>query len=141
MGNMNENVIHDMVLHSRDPEDFEGTRVWKVLSFHDHLLRRFGFLQAIHLEPGTPIAPRLRKEADEVVFILEGTVDVSLKDLRRHSPSEKVEYRNQLRSGDLLLIPFGVRFECCALDHRSTLLLLATHEEEKLSSPPGPEER
>ena len=127
---MFEHPIHDMILLQRTKEGSPGVNLWPVLSFNDHLLRRFGFIQAIQIEPEHSIRPRVRELADELIFMLDGMITACLKDLRTESRSAGVIFRAALSAGDLLLIPFGVAFKCQAGSLGSTFLRISTHEED-----------
>lgn len=99
-------VIPDLLLL---PLVRSGSRL-TVLSEHDHLLRRFGSLELLDVEPGETATFSLRAEADEIWAPVAGAVTVSLLDRRPQSPSygKRPEFRLDADDPHALLIPFGV---------------------------------
>jgi hypothetical protein len=119
-----ETPIHDALLTtlSSGPAGRQA-----ILSFEDHLLRRFGSAEVIRL--GTPETFRvLRAEADEVWTLLEGAADFQLEDRRPISPTFGVRQVVRMKTPTRLLLPFGVRLLVRA-DPRALLLRLMSHSE------------
>lgn len=98
------------------------------LAYDDHLLRRFGALEVIRLNPGSRLEPVLREEADEVWVLLEGTVDCVIRDLREGSPTSGKGFERTLTRTSQLFLPFGVAFGVSAGDTGAVLLRIATHQ-------------
>ncbi|MEJ2757912.1 MAG: hypothetical protein P8046_05455, partial [Anaerolineales bacterium] len=57
-----------------------------VVSEHDPLLRRFGQVDVVNLDPAHPLTLQ-RKKADEVWTVLEGNALFTLVDRREDSPT------------------------------------------------------
>lgn len=104
----------------------------ELLRNSDHLLRRFGQLEMLHLQAGESRGPYLRAVADEIIFIIEGALQVALLDRREGSPSRGRAVRLQLNAAEPqgLLIPFGV-LRSFETDKSARLLRLSTHLEEE----------
>lgn len=116
--------ISDVSLLALQPD---ATRL-VVLRDDDHLLRRFGQVEARQLPAGAQTPYTLRSEADEVWACLQGAVVFQLIDLRQGSPSERQEVEIELQADQphALLIPFGVAY-ALATEAPAHLLRLATH--------------
>lgn len=102
------------------------------LSYNDHLLRRFGLLEVIRLNPGSRFEPILREEADEVWVLVEGTAECVFRDLRDGSPTSGTVIERTLTRTSQVFLPFGVAFGLSAGDSGAVLLRVATHQ-------PGPD--
>lgn len=98
-----------------------------LLAFDDHLLRRFGSLELVRLGPGDSIGV-LRRRADEIWVLLDGSVDARLEDTRPSSPSLGATETLRFDSPHRFLVPFGVRLVVRA-EAAATLLRLMTHTE------------
>lgn len=100
----------------------------RILDEQDHLLRRFGALEAVALQPAQTLPFTLRAEADEIWVPLQGAADFALADLRPGSPSHGVGLELSLSADNPqgLLLPFGV---ACQVSSRTGayLLRLSTH--------------
>jgi mannose-6-phosphate isomerase-like protein (cupin superfamily) len=116
--------VHDALV---TPLALGGSGVHAVLSFDDHLLRRFGAAQVVRLDAGDRFRA-LRVTADEVWVLLEGAAEVRLEDTRPDSPTHDVRQAVALDAPTRLLVPFGVRFEVEARP-RAVLLRFMTHTE------------
>jgi hypothetical protein len=116
--------ISDMHLFPLSRED--GRFI--ILREQDHLLRRFGLLETLSLEPGTKTLFKLRAEADQILAPLDGAVDLSLIDMRVESPSHGARLEVTLSAADPhgLLLPFGVACLLLSADG-ARLLRLGTH--------------
>jgi hypothetical protein len=99
-----------------------------ILHDTDHLLRRFGVLETLSLEPGASTPFNLRAEADQILAPLDGAVDLSLMDMRVESPSHGARAEITLSAADPqgLLLPFGVACRMLSADG-ARLLRLSTH--------------
>jgi hypothetical protein len=99
-----------------------------ILRDTDHLLRRFGVLETLSLEPGASPLFHLRAEADQILAPLDGAVDLSLIDMRAESPSHGVRGEVTLSAANPhgLLLPFGVACRMVSADG-ARLLRLSTH--------------
>ena len=89
--------------------------VWKdgrlvVLGEDDHLLRRYGQVDVIKLEPGIPLETIRASGADEIWTLLEAEANLRLADLREESPTldEMLEITLSGENPQAVLIPFGV---------------------------------
>ena len=89
--------------------------VWKdgrlvVLGENDHLLRRYGQVDVIKLEPGIPLETIRASGADEIWTLLEAEANLRLADLREESPTldEMLEITLSGENPQAVLIPFGV---------------------------------
>ena len=102
-----------------------------MLTFQDHLLRRFGELELVTKAKGDPQALHIRTRADEIWFLLDGSIHCLMRDLRPGSPSENIELELELSEPSRLLIPFGVAFGWQALSDSSLMLRLSTHAGEQ----------
>lgn len=123
--------IHDLFIRTLHTEhDHEGSRL-EVLRYSDHLLRRFGLAEVLFLETGQVRSARLRKVADEVWALVEGSVVFSWQDQRSSSPTHRANFQMRCNRPTLVLAPFGVEFEVRAVDGPAQLLRLATHESDK----------
>lgn len=97
-----------------------------ILRNDDHILRRFGALEVLRLSPGKAFSV-LRRGADEVWSLLEGTAEIRLEDRRGDSPTAGTLEVHSLQVPSRLLIPFGVTAEGRAGASGALLLRLMTH--------------
>jgi hypothetical protein len=81
-----------------------------VLGENDHLLRRFGQVDVIRLEPGIPLETHRTSGADEIWTLLESEATLQLTDLREESPTleQKMKITLNGENPQAVLIPFGV---------------------------------
>ena len=107
----------------------EKGEVGRLLSFDDHLLRRFGLLELVRKDPQDRVELRLRAVADEIWFMLEGQVQCTARDLRQGSPSEGEEMQLKLSDPTRIMVPFGVAFGWTAIGSSALMLRCSTHEE------------
>jgi len=119
-----ESVIHDVLLTPLASAP-AGRRA--ILSFEDHLLRRFGSAEVVRLGPGEAFRV-LREKADEIWALLDGAADFLLEDTRPISPTLGVNQAVRMDSPARLLLPFGVRL-LVRPDPRALLLRIMTHSE------------
>ena len=125
----NQFPIHDLFVRKLEVHDEgRGIRI-PLLSFNDHLLRRFGFVESVHLEPGHLRKMQVRAVADETWALIEGKVRFGWIDLRPSSPTNGQKYNLISDTPILVLAPFGVAFGVEALEKPALLLRLASHTE------------
>ena len=118
MQNINEITITDI-------KTGEG---WgALLSEHDHLLRRFGFVELQELKIDQP-SYTFREQADEILVLLEGRADLTIIDRRKQSPSFNQIDRLPLSGSRLqrILIPFGIAYRL-EISAPAKLLRVSTH--------------
>lgn len=118
-------AIADLVVMDLTPR---GT-VLPAMKESDQLLRRFGQVDVIMLDAAHP-QTILRKKADEVWVVLEGTAAFSLKDRREDSPTFDGEVSLTLEGypPQAMLLPFGT--ECrVSTSGTARLLRMTTHED------------
>ena len=125
-------AVHD-VLVTTLPTGGPGAQ--SVLSFEDHLLRRFGSAQLVRLEPGDTFSC-LRASADEVWALVEGGAELHLEDTRPISPTLGALQSVIADGPTRVLVPFGVRLRVRPRP-RAVLLRIMTHSERE--DPPEPE--
>ncbi|MEN8240761.1 MAG: hypothetical protein ABFS17_02475 [Chloroflexota bacterium] len=103
----------------------------QVLSEDDHLLRRFGQLDLVRLQPDTRLSTHRQQGADEIWVIVSGAVELTLTDMREESPTNqaKMEFSLLEENYQGVLIPFGVKAELSSSDS-GMLLRLATHADQ-----------
>lgn len=121
--------IHDLYVQELKAEPEAGGERVRMVSYSDHLLRRFGFAELVRLNQDQQRGPALRKVADELWTLVHGSVEFGLHDRRKGSPSSEQTYQFQTRKPTLLLVPFGVELLIRAVDGPAELIRLATHEE------------
>jgi hypothetical protein len=101
-----------------------------VVSEHDPLLRRFGQVDVVNLDPAHPLTLQ-RKKADEVWTVLEGNALFTLVDRREDSPTfgGQVALTLEARKPQVVLVPFGID---CLIEAKKTsrLLRLTTHADD-----------
>lgn len=121
--------IHDLYVREMQSEPESSGERLRVVSYSDHLLRRFGFAEVVRLDQDHQRESTLRELADELWALIHGSVEFSLHDRRVGSPSSGQTYKFQTRGPTLLLVPFGVELLIQAVDGPAELIRLATHEE------------
>lgn len=119
--------IRDLYIRRLQLESQRGGRRMMLLKHEDHLLRRFGVLEVVRLEPRSSTPFMVREIADEVWSLLEGRVEFVWKDLRTGSPTWENLHRHSTSEPTLVLVPFGVAFGVRSARGSSTLVRLATH--------------
>ena len=127
--------IHDVVVSQLRPGP-DAPETLAVVSFEDHLLRRFGSALVLRLPAGADFAA-LRETADEVWAILEGTAEFILDDTRPISPTRAARQVLRCESPTRFLLPFGVRLRIRPATE-ALLLRLMTHSVRE--DPPLPED-
>jgi hypothetical protein len=124
--------IHDLFIRKLDTIEEDGEIRLPVLSYNDHLLRRFGYAETVQLEPGPRDTMKIREVADEVWALIYGKVRFIWHDLRSTSPTREQKYDTVCEEPTQVLVPFGVAFGIEALEEPALLLRLASHMEEEL---------
>jgi dTDP-4-dehydrorhamnose 3,5-epimerase-like enzyme len=122
--------IPDLLIEQLQHELDETSDLIKLLSFDDHLLRRFGQLELIRKDPGELQELSLRAVADEIWFLIGGKVRCICRDLRPGSPSEGQEVQLELSTPSRILVPFGVAFGWHATDESALMLRCSTHQDD-----------
>jgi dTDP-4-dehydrorhamnose 3,5-epimerase-like enzyme len=120
--------IHDLIIRSLHIERDSNGATLEVLRYSDHLLRRFGFAEVVFLESDQIRPAVVRKVADEVWALVEGSVQFKWLDLRTSSPTRDTTYQSDCDQPTLILVPFGVEFTVQAVGRPAQLLRLSTHE-------------
>jgi hypothetical protein len=123
--------IHDALLTPL-PSASADRRV--ILTFEDHLLRRFGTAEIIRLDQGETFQV-VRGMADEIWALLDGVAEFELEDTRPDSPTLGASQSIRMDSPARLLVPFGVRL-LVRPTSQSLLLRLMSHSERE--DPPLP---
>jgi hypothetical protein len=121
--------IHDLFIRPLAQVEEPGITRWPALADSDSLLRRFGQAEVVRVSPDRAADLRLRRVADEVWALIEGTVEFAWLDLRPGSPSTGFRHQVTCARPTLVLAPFGVAFGMRALAGPALLLRLATHAE------------
>jgi hypothetical protein len=121
--------IHDLFIKSLQFERKEDHQRMVLLRFQDHLLRRFGALELLQLEPHSTTHLQVRAVADEAWALVEGKVEFVWWDLRSGSPTADCTHRLTTSRPTLVLAPFGVAFGVRALERPCTLMRVSTHVE------------
>jgi dTDP-4-dehydrorhamnose 3,5-epimerase-like enzyme len=110
--------------------DGEGSHEFiRLLSFDDHMLRRFGQFDLIRKEPGDLEELSFRVVADEIWFLIEGAARCICRDLRPGSPSQDQEVAFELSTPTRVLVPFGVAFGWHATGSSTLMLRCSTHQD------------
>ncbi len=125
----NDYPIHDLFIGKLKAIEEGGEVRIPILSFNDHLLRRFGFVDSVRLEPGYQSGLNVREVADEIWACLSGKVLFHWLDLREGSPSFNRCHELLLQEPTLALVPFGVAFGIRTFDEPAYLIRLSTHLE------------
>jgi hypothetical protein len=130
--------IHDLVaLHLPARPLGPGADRRTALSYSDHLLRRFGQADIVHLEAGGRLERREEPTADEVWVLIDGNAAFEWEDRRPSSPTSGGRASLAAREPITVLVPFGVAFHVTAGNGAAVLLRLSTHadDEERLPKP------
>jgi hypothetical protein len=122
-------TIHDLYIREIDTIPKDGMTSIPLLSFDDHLLRRFGFSESMTVEPGYRSEMKVREVADEIWVCMEGNVRFLWLDLRENSPSFNHSFEYLTTKPTLVLVPFGVAFGFQTLDKMTQLIRFSTHME------------
>lgn len=121
--------IPDLLVEPIQLDTSENLERSHLLSFDDHLLRRFGLLELIRKQPEDLVELRLRSVADEIWFMLEGHICCIARDLRRGSPSEGLEMQLEFSDPARIMVPFGVAFGWAPIGSPALMLRCSTHED------------
>jgi hypothetical protein len=119
--------IHDLFIQKLETIEEDGRSRLPVLSYDDHLLRRFGYVEMVHIDAMSPKEMQVRAMADEIWALIEGRVRFVWKDLRKTSPTQEETFELIAAEPTLVLAPFGVAFGVEALNDQALLIRLATH--------------
>jgi hypothetical protein len=120
--------IHDLFIRTLHLEQDSNGAKLEVLSYSDHLLRRFGFAEIIFLESDQVRPAELRNVADEIWALVTGSAQFKWLDRRSSSPTRDATYQLDCDQPTLVLAPFGVEFTVQAAGGSAQLLRLSTHE-------------
>ncbi|NIM92282.1 MAG: hypothetical protein GTO18_01005 [Anaerolineales bacterium] len=121
--------IHDLFVKALEKHDAGDLTRLPVLSFDDHILRQFGFVEAIWLSPNFMTDMVLREIADEVWALITGQVTFTWHDLRSTSPTFGSSFQLTCEEPTLVLVPFGVEFSQRTNSEPAFLLRFSTHPE------------
>ena len=121
--------IHDLYIREVDPITKDGRTSIPLLSFDDHLLRRFGFAESISLEPGYRSEMKVREVADEIWVCIRGKVQFRWWDLRQNSPTHNAKFELKIDGPTLILAPFGVALGVETFTESAHLIRFSTHPE------------
>ena len=125
----NSYPIHDLFINKLETNEMEGVTSLPLLSFDDHLLRRFGFAESISLKTSFRGKMKVRAVADEVWACISGKVHFHWWDLRSGSPSYDIRYEYLVEKPTLVLAPFGVGFGFETHDEPVQMIRFSTHPE------------
>jgi dTDP-4-dehydrorhamnose 3,5-epimerase-like enzyme len=110
--------------------DTEGSHKFtRLLSFDDHMLRRFGQLDLLRKEPNELNELNVRAVADEIWFLVEGAVRCICRDIRPGSLSQGQEVVFEISNPTRVLVPFGVAFGWQATGSSALMLRCSTHQD------------
>ena len=126
---MDKYPIHDLFVSEIELIEMDGQIRIPILSFQDHLLRRFEFAESILLDPKYRTDMKVRNVADEIWVSLSGKVQFTWLDMRIDSPSYGSRYEIQADKPTRVLAPFGVAFGIQTLDEPVHLIRFSTHPE------------
>ena len=124
-----DNGIPDLLIEQLQLDSEGAHEFLRLLSFDDHLLRRFGQLDMIRKEPGVLDELSLRVVADEVWFLIEGAARCIGRDLRPGSPSQDQDVAFELSTPTRVLVPVGVAFGWHAIGSSALMLRCSTHQD------------
>ena len=130
--------IHDLVALRLPARPLgQGADRRTALSYSDHLLRRFGQADIVHLVRGARLEKKEEETADEVWALIEGEATFEWEDRRSSSPTSGRKASLAAQEPITVLVPFGVAFRVTAGDGAAILLRLSTHadDEERLPRP------
>jgi dTDP-4-dehydrorhamnose 3,5-epimerase-like enzyme len=122
--------IPDVILGELQGEVTGSREHVRLLSFDDHMLRRFGQLDWLRRAPGELLELTLRAVADEIWILTEGEATCLCRDMRSGSPSEGQELKLELSAPARLLIPFGVAFGWQATGSTACMIRCSTHQDD-----------
>jgi hypothetical protein len=121
--------IHDLYIRKLEAVTVEGVTSLPLLSFDDHLLRRFGFVEKISFEKGYESEMKVREVADEVWVNVKGKIQFRWWDLREGSPTRGNQFELMMDEPSLLLVPFGVAFGIKNSNQQADVIRFSTHPE------------
>jgi dTDP-4-dehydrorhamnose 3,5-epimerase len=124
-----DHPIHDLYIEQLTLNHDHGLTSWVPLRDDDHLLRRFGQVEVMQMDPAAPPRCQLRAIADEAWALLSGSAEFRWRDFRAVSPTEGRRFSLQLREPTVVLVPFGVGFGVQALQQGVLLVRISTHED------------
>ena len=130
--------IHDLVALRLPARPLgRGADRRTALSYSDHLLRRFGQADVVHLERGGRLERKEDDTADEVWALIDGEATFEWEDRRSSSPTSGRKASLAAQEPITVLVPFGVAFRVTAGGGAAILLRLSTHadDEERLPRP------
>lgn len=119
--------IPDLVIEAIQQQSDGQEMTSQLLSFDDHLLRRFGELQLIERNTNKLESLSVRGMADEIWFLLEGAVECTARDLRSGSPGAGNQVQFELSEPTRVMVPFGVAFGWRTMGQPALMLRCATH--------------
>jgi dTDP-4-dehydrorhamnose 3,5-epimerase-like enzyme len=122
-------TIRDLLIEPLSTKDDGTGSLLSLLSFDDHLLRRFGQLDLVGKAPGQFTQLRMRSVADEIWVLIDGKAKCMCRDLRPGSPSEGIEMQFEISAPVRVFVPFGVAFGWQALEQPALMLRCATHQD------------
>lgn len=127
--------IHDLVaLRLPVLSNALGVRRRAALQTSDHLLRRFGQADMLHLDPGATLDIPDRSLVDEIWVLVDGEVKFEWEDRRADSPTQGGRARLSAKEPTAVLTPFGVAFHVTAGSESAILLRLASHGDDEVSA-------
>lgn len=121
--------IIDLYLKRLVPQQDSGLTAWVPLRDDDHLLRRFGQVEVLRMDPDAGPLCRLRSVADETWALLVGSAEFRWRDSRAASPSNGKTFHLLLDEPTLALVPFGVGFGVRAIEEGTLLVRISSHED------------
>lgn len=128
--------IHDLVALRLPAGPFgRGAERRTALSYSDHLLRRFGQADVVHLERGGRLERKEEETADEAWALIEGEATFEWEDRRPSSPTAGGTATFAAHEPTTVLVPFGVAFRATAGDAPVILLRLSTHGDDEARLP------
>jgi hypothetical protein len=120
--------IHDLYVEAIQTEQSATGSQGTIYDRSNHLLRRFGQVSFLTLEPSGRGELSGNDIADEVWALLSGEVVFEWFDERVDSPSRGASYQAHLTTPGLVLVPFGVRFSFEVGQAPTTLLRISSEE-------------
>jgi hypothetical protein len=121
--------IHDLYVRKLESTITKGVTSLPLLSFDDHLLRRFGFAEKISLAANHQGCMKVREVADEIWVCIEGKVQFHWWDCREDSPTKGQKFELMIEEPTLVLVPFGVAFGIRTMDGPAHVIRFSTHQE------------
>lgn len=117
--------IPDIIVRDLEP----GDRFLTILHEEDHLLRRFGQVDFVRLDPQDSLG-LCREQADEIWAVVSGEASFTLTDKREESPGLEEQIELSLRGSrpQALLVPFGVQCRIYSENGASCVRLTTHHD-------------